>query len=80
VKQDVSARASVLDSLDVETFFVCSSAEQARVLGLEMLREMGFSDVDVVFAEFCGTGARIRLRAYIHRPGDRYSWIKQPPD
>jgi hypothetical protein len=50
------------------------------VLGLEMLREMGFSDVDVVFAEFCGTGARIRLRAYIHRPGDRYSWIKQPPD
>ncbi|MGQ9674613.1 MAG: hypothetical protein ACUVX1_02990 [Chloroflexota bacterium] len=40
-----------------------------------MLSELGFKDVDIVFAEHTGPGIRVRARAYIHRPGDHYRWL-----
>lgn len=68
----------VMDALDVETFFVCSSEEEGRSLMLALLKGWGFKDVDVVFAQHEGPGARIRGRAYIYRPADRYAWLSVP--
>lgn len=65
----------VMDALDVETFFVCDNEQQGRNLMLGLLKQWGLSDVDVVFAQHMGPGIRVRGRAYIHRPADKYSWI-----
>ena len=65
----------VMDALDVETFLVCESEEEGKNLGLTLMKDLGFTDVDVVFVEYRGIGARIRARAYIHRAGDAYPWL-----
>ncbi|KJS22327.1 MAG: hypothetical protein VR72_06525 [Clostridiaceae bacterium BRH_c20a] len=65
----------VIDALDVETFLVCESEEEGKKLALAMMKNLGFKDVDLVFIEFIGSGARIRARAYMHRPGDQYGWL-----
>jgi hypothetical protein len=67
--------SSVLDALDVETFFVCTSEEEGKRLALDLMKELGFQDVDLVFIKFQGSGARVRARAYINRPGDNYPWL-----
>jgi len=65
----------VMDALDVETFLVCESEEEGKNLGLTLMKDLGFKDVDIVFSEFIGVGARIRVRAYIHKAGDVYTWL-----
>jgi len=65
----------IMDALDVETFFVCKNEEEGRNLMLGLLKGWGFKDVDVVFAQYEGPGARIRGRAYIYRPADQYAWL-----
>ena len=65
----------VLDALDIETFLVCSSEAEGKHLAQTMMKDMGFDDYDIVFAKFQGVGARIRVRAYINRPGDNYAWL-----
>lgn len=67
----------IMDALDVETFFICKDEEEGRKLMLGMLKEMGFSSIDIVFAEHLGLGARVRGRAYVHRPADHYAWLEQ---
>lgn len=59
----------LLDGLDVETFLICRDEAEGRGKMLSLLTQMGFSDVDIVFIEHRGPGARVRGRAYIHRPG-----------
>lgn len=66
----------VVDALDVETFLLCRDEEEGRSLIRGLLKEMGFEDVDVVFAQHAGPGARLRARAYVYRPGDRYGWLE----
>lgn len=65
----------VIDALDIETFFLCQSEQEGRNLMLTMLKEMGFKDVDIVFAQYAGPGTRVRGRAYVHRPADEYGWL-----
>ena len=67
--------ANVLDALDVETFLVCESEEEGKNLGLTLMKDLGFKNVDIVFAQFIGVGVRIRARAYIHKAGDVYPWL-----
>ena len=67
----------VIDVLDVETFLLCSSEDEARDLAVQLAAEMNLPHADIVFLEFQGTGARIRLRTYIHRPGDHYRWLEK---
>jgi hypothetical protein len=64
----------VLDALDVETFLVCTSEAEGKNLALSLMRNLGFKDVDLVFIRFQGSGVRVRIRAYINRPGDNYPW------
>ncbi|CQR74629.1 hypothetical protein SOV_27380 [Sporomusa ovata DSM 2662] len=65
----------IMDALDVETFFVCDNEQQGRHLMLSMLKNWGFTDVDIVFAQHIGPGTRIRGRAYAYRPSDKYTWL-----
>ncbi|HEY8540956.1 MAG TPA: hypothetical protein VIL29_01125, partial [Pseudothermotoga sp.] len=64
----------IIDAVDVETTLLAESEQKARDLGIQMMKSFGFKDVDVVFIEHNGFAARIRLRAYVYRPGDRYGW------
>lgn len=66
----------VLDALDIETFLVCGSAEEGRKLAEQLIAELNLPQGDVVFIEHNGPGARVRLRVYIHRPGDAYRWLE----
>ena len=66
----------IMDGLDIETFIVCSSDQEGRKLITQLLKDWGFTDVDIVFSQFQGPGARIRARAYVHRSGDVYGWLK----
>ena len=65
----------IMDALDVETFFVCANEEEGRNLMLGLLKSWGFTDVSVVFARYEGPGARVRGRAYVYRPADKYRWL-----
>lgn len=68
----------VIDGIDFETLLACADEPEGRSLILQLLADLGFKDVDVIFAEHAGPGIRVRARAYVHRPGDRYGWL--PPD
>jgi hypothetical protein len=68
--------AHVLDALDVETFLVCSSEEEGKHLALTLMKDLGFEDVDIVSVRFQGVGVRVRVRAYINKPGDSYTWLE----
>jgi hypothetical protein len=65
----------VMDALDIETFLVCGSEQEGRALLLDLMKQMGFTDVDVVFIQQRGFSARVRARAYVHRPADKYRWL-----
>ena len=65
----------VADVLDVETFIVAGSEDEAKRTVMSMMETWGFSDIDFVFVEQHGLGAKVRARAYVHRPGDRYAWL-----
>jgi len=65
----------VVDSLDIETFIVCQDEEEGKKLGIQLMKDLGFRDTDVVFIEYGNEGARIRLRADIFKAGDQYRWL-----
>ncbi len=67
--------AHVMDALDIETFLACESEEEGKSLALALMKDLGFQDSDIVFIQFAGPGARVRVRAYINRPGDAYPWL-----
>lgn len=71
----IDVRSKIMDALDVETYFVCDNEAQGRTMMLDMLKQMGFTDVDIVFAQHIGPGIRVRGRAYVHRPADKYGWL-----
>lgn len=70
-----AALSRVVDAVDVETYLVCSSAQEGRDLARLLGRELNLGDVDVMFEEFDGYGVRVRLRAMVHRPAARYAWL-----
>ena len=65
----------IVDSLDIETFIVCKNEEEGKKLGIQLMEDLGFKDVDVVFIEYGNGGARVRLRANIFKPGDHCKWL-----
>lgn len=65
----------IIDALDIETFLLSASVEEAKQCMKELLKQHGFHDTDIVFAEKYGLGTRIRARANIYRPGMSYGWL-----
>jgi hypothetical protein len=73
----VRAKERILDACDIEAFFLCDDIEEGKRLGMALMGELGFSDVDVVFCEMAGPGARVRVRGYVNRPGSAYTWQRE---
>lgn len=71
------AMARVVDAIDIETYLTCSSEGEARELAEALAVEMNLSRADIVFIEQRGLGARVRIRTYVHRPGDHYQWLEE---
>lgn len=76
---ETTALNAVIDAVDIETYLVCSTAQQGHALALQLGREMNLGEIDVMFEEFDGYGVRLRLRKYIHRPAQQYSWLESEP-
>jgi hypothetical protein len=66
-----------MDALDIETFLLCKSAEEGKILAEALIAELNLPHGDIVFLEHHGPGARVRIRVYIHRPGNHYRWLDQ---
>ena len=66
----------VVDAVDLETVVLCSNEAEAKGIGLELLKALGFKDGDIVSVEFTGMSARLRLRGNVFKPGDEYHWEK----
>lgn len=71
----MKALERVLDALDIETYLVCADEQEGKELALLLGQELHLGEVDIMFQEFDGYGMRVRLRKYIHRPGDNYRWL-----
>jgi hypothetical protein len=65
----------VLDAIDIETFLVCESENEAKTLMAQLMQKIGLNDINMVFIEQHATGARVRARGYLYKPGDRYGWL-----
>jgi hypothetical protein len=66
---------AVMDGLDIETYLVCGSEQEGKNLALRLGHELNLGEVDIMFCDFDGYGVRIRLRKYLHKPGDSYRWL-----
>lgn len=67
----------IMDAIDIETYIVCSSQIEGKKFALQLGQEMNLGEIDIMFEEFDGYGMRVRLRKYIHKPGNKYSWLKE---
>ncbi len=67
----------VVDAIDIETFLFCHSEEEAKKLAEDLMLELNLPHGDIVFLDFKAWGARVRLRSYIHHPGDHYRWMEK---
>jgi hypothetical protein len=67
----------VVDALDIETFLICKSESEGREIALSLMAELNLPQGDIVFIEHKGPGARVRIRTYIHHPGDHYRWLSE---
>lgn len=74
----MQALDAVMDGLDVETYLMCGTEQEGKDLALRLGYELGLGQVDVMFCEFDGYGVRVRLRKYVHKPGDAYRWLAPP--
>ncbi len=70
-----SAMDAVMDGLDIETYLVCGSEREGKDLALRLGQELHLGEVDIMYQEFDGYGMRVRLRKYVHRPGEHYRWL-----
>jgi phosphopantetheine adenylyltransferase len=66
----------VVDAIDIETVFLCSTEAEGKSLSLRLIKELGFKEGDIISLDFSGTSARVRLRGYVYKPGDQYGWVK----
>ena len=67
----------ILDGLDIETYLMCASEQEGKDLALRLGHELNLGEVDIMFQEFDGYGMRVRLRKYVHRPGEQYRWLAE---
>ena len=72
----MSVKDRVLDALDIEGFILCKDEKEAREIIPQLMKEMGMTIIEIVSLEFNGPGAQIRVRAYMNKPGDNYTWLK----
>ncbi len=72
-----TARDTIIDALDVESFLLCESEPEARELIAKLMQSLGLARHVIVSLDFNGPGAHFRVRAYLNKPGDNYTWLKE---
>ena len=72
----ITARDAIVDALDLESFVLCKSENEARELVGQLMQSLGLSRFVIVSLEFNGPGAHFRVRAYMNKPGDNYTWLQ----
>lgn len=65
----------ILDAIDIETYIVCKDEKEGKELALKLGQELNLGEVDIMFFEFDGYGARVRLRKYIYKPGNLFQYL-----
>jgi len=73
----LSARDQIVDAMDIESFVLCKSDKEAKELIAQLMQSMGVARHVVVSLDFNGPGAHFRVRAYMNKPGDSYTWLRQ---
>ena len=71
-----TARDAIVDALDIESFVLCESDQQARDLVGQLMQSLGLPRFVIVSLDFNGPGAHFRVRAYMNKPGDNYTWLQ----
>ena len=72
-----TSRDVIVDALDIESFILCESEKEARELVGQLMQSLGLSRFVIVSLDFNGPGAHFRVRAYMNKPGDNYSWLQK---
>jgi hypothetical protein len=70
-----TALDKVMDAIDIETYLICSDEHEGKKLAYQLGHELNLGDIDIMFEEFDGYGIRVRLRKYIYKPGNHYTWL-----
>lgn len=65
----------ILDAIDIETYIVCKDEKEGKELAQKLGEELNLGEVDIMFFEFDGYGARVRLRKYIYKPGNLFQYL-----
>ena len=72
-----TARDLIVDALDIESFLLCESEQEAKELIAKLMQSLGIARHVIVSLDFNGPGAHFRVRAYMNKPGDNYTWLKE---
>ena len=72
-----TARELIVDALDIESFLLCESEAEAKDLIAKLMQSLGLARHVIVSLDFNGPGAHFRVRAYMNKPGDNYTWLKK---
>ncbi|HPI37462.1 MAG TPA: hypothetical protein PK397_05915 [Ignavibacteriaceae bacterium] len=67
----------IMDAIDIETYIVCSDANEGKKYAMQLGREMNLGEIDIMYQEFDGYGIRVRLRKYIYKPGNNYTYLNK---
>ena len=71
-----TARDMIVDAMDIESFLLCESEKEARDLIAKLMQSLGVSRFVIVSLDFNGPGAHFRVRAYLNKPGENYTWLR----
>ena len=72
-----TARDRIVDALDIESFLLCESEAEAKDLIVKLMQSLGIARHVIVSLDFNGPGAHFRVRAYMNKPGDNYTWLRE---
>jgi hypothetical protein len=72
-----TARDTIVDAMDIESFVLCESDKEAKQLIEKLMQSLGLARFVIVSLDFNGPGAHFRVRAYINKPGDSYTWLQK---
>ena len=72
-----TARDLIVDALDIESFLLCESEQEAKELIGKLMQSLGIARHVIVSLDFNGPGAHFRVRAYMNKPGDNYTWLQK---
>ena len=65
-----TARDTIVDALDIESFVLCESEKEAKELVGKLMQSLGLSRFVIVSLDFNGPGAHFRVRLPLAPTGE----------